>query len=289
VPDRVLSPLERARHDLALLGRLPTPDLGDDRLVDDEGAPVPLSPPDVGRSPIYLRGPVAPAVLAEHDHVVLLTDRPRADDSVRLATVRAVAALGLPVTVLLDPGPEVTAAGAPVSVDSGGAVVLLTGLSGSGKSTIARALVDVLDPPVTLLDGDVVRRHLSRGLGFSKEDRDTNVARIGWVAAEVAKHGGTVVCAPIAPYAETRERVRRMAVEAGARFLLVWVSTPLAVCEGRDRKGLYAAARRGEISGFTGIDDPYEEPTDADLVIDASVVEVADAVGQVTALLGART
>jgi adenylyl-sulfate kinase len=285
VPDRVLTPLERARLDLSLLGLLPRPDLGADRLIDEEGAPVPLTAPDVGSSPLYLRGPVAPDVVQAHDHLVLLTDRQRPDDSVRLATLHAVQALGLPVTVLLDPGAEVAAAGTPVTVRTDGAVVLLSGLSGSGKSTIARALVDVLDPPVTLLDGDVVRRHLSRGLGFSRADRDTNIERIGWVAAEVAKHGGTVVCAPIAPYAETRERVRRMVVEAGARFLLVWVATPLAVCEERDRKGLYAAARRGEITGFTGIDDPYEEPADADLVIDTSQLPVARAVAEVQALL----
>jgi adenylyl-sulfate kinase len=285
VPDRVLTPAERARLDLSLLGLLPAPDLGPDRLLDEEGAPVSVTPPDVGQNPICLRGPVAPDVLAEHDHVILLTERPRADDPVRAATLRAVSALGLPVTVLLDPGTDVPAAGAPVTVRSGGTVVLLTGLSGSGKSTIARALVDVLDPPVTLLDGDVVRQHLSRGLGFSREDRDLNVERIGWVAAEVAKHGGTAIAAPIAPYAETRERVRRMVAEVGARFLLVWVSTPLAVCEQRDRKGLYARARRGEITGFTGIDDPYEEPTDADLVVDTSALSLEEAVAQITALL----
>jgi adenylyl-sulfate kinase len=281
VPDRVLTPAERGRLDLSLLGLLPPIDLGSDRLVDEEGAPLPLTPPDVGASPFYLRGPVPAELLQGHDHLVLLTDRPRLDDSVRAATVRAVEALGLPVTVLLDVDREVECPGDPVAVETGGVVVLLTGLSGSGKSTIARALVAVLAPPVTLLDGDLVRHHLSRGLGFSKQDRDANVERIGWVAAEIAKHGGTVVCAPIAPYAETRERVRRLVADAGARFLLVWVSTPLAVCEARDRKGLYARARRGELTGFTGIDDPYEEPTNADLVIDTSQVPVAEAVARI--------
>jgi adenylyl-sulfate kinase len=281
VPDRVLTPAERGRLDLSLLGLLPPIDLGSDRLVDEEGAPLPLTPADVGASPFYLRGPVSAELLQGHDHLVLLTDRPRLDDSVRAATVRAVEALGLPVTVLLDVDREVECPGDPVAVETGGVVVLLTGLSGSGKSTIARALVAVLAPPVTLLDGDLVRHHLSRGLGFSKQDRDANVERIGWVAAEIAKHGGTVVCAPIAPYAETRERVRRLVADAGARFLLVWVSTPLAVCEARDRKGLYARARRGELTGFTGIDDPYEEPTDADLVIDTSQVPVAEAVARI--------
>jgi len=170
-----------------------------------------------------------------------------------------------------------------------GRVVLFTGLSGSGKSTIARSLTARLagERTVTLLDGDVVRTHLSKGLGFSREDRDTNVRRIGWVAAEVAKHGGVAICAPIAPYDETRRWVRAL-VEAAAgpgSMLLVWVSTPLEVCEGRDTKGLYARARAGQLTGFTGIDDPYESPIDADLVIDTNVVSVDDAVEQVLARL----
>lgn len=165
---------------------------------------------------------------------------------------------------------------------SGGCVVFFTGLSGSGKSTIARTVVARLaeQRPVTLLDGDVVRTHLSRGLGFSREDRDTNIRRIGWVAAEVAKHGGVAVCAPIAPYDETRRWVRRTAeAAAGAgSFVLVWVSTPLEVCEARDVKGLYARARAGEITGFTGIDDPYEVPGDAEIVVDTTDTPLDDAV-----------
>jgi sulfate adenylyltransferase len=173
---------------------------------------------------------------------------------------------------------------------SGGRVVFFTGLSGSGKSTIARSLTGRLVDrhPVTLLDGDVVRTHLSRGLGFSREDRDTNIRRIGWVAAEVAKHGGIAVCAPIAPYDETRRWVRRT-VEAAAgaeSFVLVWVSTPLDVCEARDVKGLYARARAGEIPGFTGIDDPYEPPDDADVVIDTSTMSLADAVTLTLSAIG---
>ena len=166
-----------------------------------------------------------------------------------------------------------------------GRVVFFTGLSGSGKSTIARQLVERLaaERTVTLLDGDVVRTHLSKGLGFSKEDRDTNIRRIGWVAGEVAKHGGLAVCAPIAPYDETRRWVRHL-VESHAgpgSFLLVWVSTPLDVCEQRDVKGLYARARAGELSGFTGIDDPYEPPADADLVIDTTTTPLDEAVRRV--------
>ena len=155
-----------------------------------------------------------------------------------------------------------------------GLVVFFTGLSGSGKSTIARGLADALresgERTVTLLDGDVVRRELSAGLGFSKADRDLNVRRIGWVAAEVARHRGLAICCPIAPYAAARATAREMAPAAGAGFLLVHVATPLEVCEQRDRKGLYARARAGQLTGMTGIDDPYEEPTDADLVLDTT-------------------
>ncbi|WBB85494.1 adenylyl-sulfate kinase [Micromonospora sp. WMMC264] len=166
-----------------------------------------------------------------------------------------------------------------------GLVIFLTGLSGSGKSTIARGLADVLreqgDRTITLLDGDVVRRELSAGLGFSKSDRDLNVRRIGWVAAEIARHRGVGICCPIAPYAAARATAREMAEAAGAGFLLVHVATPLEVCEQRDRKGLYARARAGLLTGMTGIDDPYEEPTDADLVVDTSDISVEEAIGKV--------
>jgi sulfate adenylyltransferase len=169
-----------------------------------------------------------------------------------------------------------------------GVVVFFTGLSGSGKSTLAKDLRDALlergDRTVSLLDGDMVRRLLSAGLTFSREDRDLNIARIGFVAAEVARHGGIAICAPIAPYAAARAAVRRMVSEVGD-FVLVHVSTPLEVCEARDRKGLYAQARAGVIGSFTGISDPYEVPDDADLVIDASVVSPRDAVAAVLAHL----
>jgi sulfate adenylyltransferase len=156
-----------------------------------------------------------------------------------------------------------------------GFVLFLTGLSGSGKSTIARDLSDLLAEyggrRVTLLDGDLVRSLLSAGLTFSRADRDLNIARIGYVAAEVARHGGIAICAPIAPYAEARDRVRQLVSPVGD-FLLIHVATPVEVCEARDRKGLYAKARAGLIDHFTGVSDPYEEPTDAMLVIDTSVI-----------------
>ena len=166
-----------------------------------------------------------------------------------------------------------------------GAVVLFTGLSGSGKSTIARSLVTELEDGgprrVTLLDGDEVRQHLSAELGFDVASRERNVERIGWVAAQVARHGGIAVAAPIAPFAASRSRVRAMAEAAGAAFLLVWVSTPLEVCEARDRKGLYARARAGDVKDFTGISSPYEEPSDAELVIDTTRTGVEEAVTRV--------
>lgn len=147
-----------------------------------------------------------------------------------------------------------------------GFCVWFTGLSGAGKSTIAEILAVLLmeyGRQVTLLDGDVVRTHLSKGLGFSKEDRDANICRIGFVASEIVRHHGVAICAAISPYRATRNEVRSMAGED--RFIEVFVDTPLDVCEQRDLKGIYAKARRGEIKGFTGIDDPYEEPIDPEI------------------------
>jgi sulfate adenylyltransferase len=172
-----------------------------------------------------------------------------------------------------------------------GAVLFFSGLSGSGKSTVARGVEEALlesgGRTVTFLDGDVVRRHLSKGLGFSRADRDLNVRRIGFVAAEVARHGGIAICAPIAPYAATRAAVRSMVDDAGGVFLLVHVATPIEVCEARDRKGLYALARAGKIPEFTGVSDPYEVPDDADLRLDTSVQDVDSAVDAVLGLLTA--
>jgi len=200
---------------------------------------------------------------------------------------------------LLDSGTEVPPWFAPQSVArelrrarppraERGLVVFFTGLSGSGKSTIARGLAEVLtergDRTVSLLDGDHVRQLLSAGLTFSRADRDLNIARIGYVAAEIARHGGIAICAPIAPYAGARATARKLVTEAGD-FLLVYVSTPVEVCAARDRKGLYAKARAGLIKGFTGVSDPYEEPRDADLVLDTSVMTRDEAVSAVLKLL----
>jgi sulfate adenylyltransferase len=172
-----------------------------------------------------------------------------------------------------------------------GLTVFFTGLSGAGKSTIAKALLAKLlergGRTVTLLDGDIVRQHLSSELGFSRHDRDLNIRSIGFVAAEITKHRGIVLCAAIAPYDLTRREVRRLVQEVGG-FVLVHVATPLHVCEERDRKGLYAKARAGLLPQFTGISDPYEEPSDVDLVIDGGNQSPEEAAGRILAYLHER-
>jgi len=148
-----------------------------------------------------------------------------------------------------------------------GVCIWFTGLSGSGKSTTAEVLTSLIlerGRQVTVLDGDVVRTHLSKGLGFSREDRDINILRIGFVASEIARAGGVVITAAISPYRATRNEARKM---VGENFVEVYVNTPIEVCEQRDVKGLYARARRGQITGFTGVDDPYEEPVDPEIVL----------------------
>jgi sulfate adenylyltransferase len=165
-----------------------------------------------------------------------------------------------------------------------GFTVFFTGLSGAGKSTLANVLLvkllEIGGRPVTLLDGDVVRKHLSSELGFSREHRNINIRRIGFVASEITKNGGIALCAPIAPYDEVRQEVRSM-VEPGGGFVLVHVATPLGVCEERDRKGLYAKARAGLIPEFTGVSDPYEAPTDADVALDTTELTPEEAVQQI--------
>jgi sulfate adenylyltransferase len=151
-----------------------------------------------------------------------------------------------------------------------GVCVWFTGLSGSGKSTTAEALVTLLRTggrEVTVLDGDVVRTHLSAGLGFSRSDRDTNVRRVGYVASEVVRHGGLAVAALVSPYRGTRSEVRAMVAATGGAFVEVFVDTPLEVVEARDVKGWYARARAGEVTEFTGVDDPYEPPEAPELTL----------------------
>ncbi len=170
-----------------------------------------------------------------------------------------------------------------------GLCVWFTGLSGAGKSTTAEIVVDRLlehGRQVTSLDGDVVRTHLSKGLGFSKEDRDTNILRIGFVASEIVRHGGAVVCAAVSPYRSTRDRVRDLI--GAEHFVEVFVDTPLEVCESRDTKGMYAQARSGAIRGFTGIDDPYEAPLRPELVLDTTRATAEENAKRIVELLQER-
>ncbi|RLB78106.1 MAG: adenylyl-sulfate kinase, partial [Deltaproteobacteria bacterium] len=172
-----------------------------------------------------------------------------------------------------------------------GFTVFLTGLSGAGKSTIAKVLyskfLEMGDRPVTLLDGDIVRRNLSSELGFSKEHRDINVRRIGFVASEITKNRGIAICAPIAPYTSTRAEVRST-IEAYGGFVEVHVATPIDVCEKRDRKGMYAKARAGLIKGFTGVDDPYEEPKNPEVRIDTTDLSPEEAAQEILLYLGQK-
>jgi sulfate adenylyltransferase len=165
-----------------------------------------------------------------------------------------------------------------------GVTIFFTGLSGSGKSTIANVLLtkflETGGRPVTILDGDLVRKHLSSELGFSKEHRDINIRRIGYVASEITKNGGIAICAPIAPYDATRKAVRQM-IEPHGGFILVHIATGVDVCEQRDRKGLYAKARAGILKEFTGISDPYEEPKDAEVVINTGELSPEEAAQEI--------
>ncbi|HET7388440.1 MAG TPA: adenylyl-sulfate kinase [Nocardioidaceae bacterium] len=249
-------------------------------------APRPLS------TPALIRTALAAASHLDDAHVVAVPLAPRDDAGKdRLLRERVVSAYASgEILEVANKGelPEAIAAivarDRPGPADQG-LVVFFTGLSGSGKSTLARALHDWIlergERTVTSLDGDVVRRHLSAGLGFSREDRETNIARIGWVAAEIARHRGVAICSPIAPFDATRKKVRAMVEDAGGRFVLVHVATPLEECERRDRKGLYAKARRGEIPDFTGISSPYEEPDDAAVRVDTTGRSIDDVLAEI--------
>lgn len=173
----------------------------------------------------------------------------------------------------------------------GGATIWFTGLPSAGKTTLATAVAEQLraaDRQVELLDGDAVREFLSKGLGFSREDRETNVTRIGYVAALLAGHGTTVLASVISPYAASRDKVRALHGERGADFVEVYVATPVEVCSERDVKGLYAKQRAGELHGLTGVDDPYEAPTQAEITVATQDQTLDESVAQVLLVLTAR-
>jgi sulfate adenylyltransferase len=253
------------------------------------------TPADVSAAGL-IRATLAAAALLPSASVVAVPlaarDDAAADRALRRGVVRAFA----PGDVLDVPGEgalpgdiaEIVDRDRPAPEEQG-LVLFFTGLSGSGKSTLARALHDrILEQgqrTVTSLDGDVVRRNLSAGLTFSRQDRETNIRRIGWVAAEISRHGGVALCSPIAPFDSTRKQVRAMTEEAGGAFVLIHVATPLEECERRDRKGLYAKARRGEIPEFTGISSPYEEPHDATVRVDTTGRAIEDALDDVVKIL----
>lgn len=293
-----LAPAElRDRHPGAVVVPVESP-LTPAQLADVRGAGAPvvlllLAGTDwpVGIRPLALVRSTMAAVRDVPDVHVVVVPLARTGDAERDAERRqeVVAAYADGATLIELPA-GTGAAAAPPDERAEGVVVFFTGLSGSGKSTLARALVDEVlertDRTVTSLDGDVVRRNLSAGLTFSPADRETNIRRIGWVAAEIARHGGVAVCSPIAPYDATRREVRRMVEEAGGRFVLVHVATPVEECERRDRKGLYAKARAGEITDFTGISAPYEVPADADVVVDTTGLTVEASLAPVLTAVG---
>lgn len=258
------------------------------------GSPRGLSAPGLVRATIA-------AAASFHDAIVIAVPAAvRTDETQDLAFRRQVVQAYAPGANIHWPQGEgslgetiesVVAEDRPVGLAQG-LVVFFTGLSGSGKSTIAQALsnrlIETGGRTVSLLDGDIVRLNLSKGLTFSREDREANIERIGWVAAEIARHGGLAICSPIAPFDRTRKVARSMADEAGAAFVLIHVATPLEECERRDRKGLYAKARRGEIEQFTGISSPYEIPLDADLSFDTTDRSVDDVLGEILTFLVGR-
>jgi sulfate adenylyltransferase len=302
-----LSPAEVARtHDPATVtvpvsGPLTEPDL--QRITDKAaGRPVLLlalvgaGTPEGLSAPGLVRATLAAAAALPDASVVAVPLASRGDAAADHALGQRVVSAYAPGDVLgvtgeghlPEPVAEVVDRDRPGPAEQG-LVLFFTGLSGSGKSTLARALHDLVleqgERSVTSLDGDVVRRNLSAGLTFSREDRETNIRRIGWVAAEISRHGGVAICSPIAPFDSTRRQVRAMTEEAGGAFVLVHVATPLEECERRDRKGLYAKARRGEIPEFTGISSPYEEPTDAAVRVDTTGRTIEDALSDVLAHL----
>jgi sulfate adenylyltransferase len=299
-PDEVTKQYGDRAVTVPVAGPLTTEDLARIREAAS-GAPVVLlalvgtGTPDLP-APALVRATLAAAAHLPDAHVVAVPLASRGDAALDHELGQRVVSAYAPGDVVAVTGegslPDDVAAIVDAALpgpDEQGLVLFFTGLSGSGKSTLARALHDVIleqgERTVTSLDGDVVRRNLSAGLTFSKEDRETNIRRIGWVAAEISRHGGVAICSPIAPFDSTRKQVRAMVEEAGGAFVLIHVATPLEECERRDRKGLYAKARRGEIPEFTGISSPYEEPEDAAVRVDTTGRSIEDALDDVLGYL----
>lgn len=296
--------LKAAEHPPARAVRLVTPvDLSEYAVALFGGQ---VSAADVMRAVNAADGrPLALIGVASHDgtasDAAMMEELRRCADEIEAARAWYLAAPALgedaPSEVVLQITLESLGVDAPLDFrrDSAGsdrgAVLLFTGLSGAGKSTVARAVVEAITARnlrhVVLLDGDDVRQELSSGLGYSREDRERNLTRIAWVAARLAEAGALAICAPIAPFEAARQAMRAR-VEPGSPFLVIHVATPLKVAEARDRKGLYAKARAGLISDFTGIDSPYEAPENADLVIDTSRTGVGECVEAVLAMLADR-
>lgn len=295
-PERVREQYGAATVTVPVAGPLTTHDI-EHVAAASAGAPVVLlalvgaGTPELP-APALVRATLAAAKHLPEAHVVAVPLASRGDATLDHELGQRVVAAYAPGEVvavtgegeLADDVAAIVGAALP-GPDEQGLVLFFTGLSGSGKSTLARALHDVILEQgvrtVTSLDGDVVRRNLSKGLTFSKEDRETNIRRIGWVAAEISRHGGVAICSPIAPFDSTRKQVRQMVEGAGGAFVLIHVATPLEECERRDRKGLYARARRGEIPEFTGISSPYEEPKDAAVRVDTTGRTIEDALDDV--------
>jgi adenylyl-sulfate kinase len=244
------------------------------------------APPELD---LFTRVRAALAVAERLGAVVQLLSLSSRDQKVREAIARNCGASGVihpPRGGGLSPDVAAIAEPARPPKKASGFCVWFTGLPSSGKSSIAQELATMLEERgrrVTLLDGDVVRTHLSKGLGFSREDRDTNILRIGWVAAELARHGAAVICAAVSPYEAAREQARQM---VGAdRFFLIHVDTPLEICESRDVKGFYARARAGAIQGFTGAGDPYEPPSNPALRLEWAEITPGENAARVLGLL----
>jgi adenylyl-sulfate kinase len=278
-PLRIRPAAMRARAGGAAAGMITRgyPDSATLAAIRSHAGPVVVLIADTGRRDHFGRVRAWIAAAAAYAHLALIPWAEELDEAEVLRNYGAAAVLRV------QPSDEYPAEVAAMLAEDRparhrqGFCLWFTGLPSAGKSTIAEQVAMRLEERgrrVTLLDGDVVRTNLSKGLGFSREDRDTNIRRIGYVASEIVRHHGAVITAAVSPYESTREDVRRMI--GASQFVLIWVATPLEVCEVRDVKGFYGKARAGQLPGFTGVDDPYEEPANPSLVLGTTGVTVRD-------------